>query len=59
MTGKELDYINDALNAEKLVIKKYQDYTQEISDPQLKNMCTKLAQEHQKHYDQIYNSLNS
>ncbi|WP_105615539.1 ferritin-like domain-containing protein [Vallitalea okinawensis] len=59
MTSKELSYCNDTLNAEKNIIKKYQEYSQEVTDPQLKNLCTKLATDHQKHYDQIYNTLNS
>lgn len=58
MTGKELSYVNDSLNAEKIIIQKYQDYCQQIQDPQLKNLCTKLANDHQKHYDGIYSQLN-
>lgn len=58
MTGKELSYINDALNAEKIIIGKYKDYSQQIQDPELKNLCTQHANEHQKHYDKIYSQLN-
>lgn len=59
MTSKELSYIVDALSQEKSVIKKYEDYREEITDPALKNLCTKLASKHQQHYDQLYGMLSS
>lgn len=59
MTTKELSYLNDLLNAEQIVIKKYRDYSQGCNDQQVQQLCNQLASQHQKHYDQIFQQLNS
>ncbi|MBC7960814.1 MAG: ferritin-like domain-containing protein [Vallitaleaceae bacterium] len=59
MTTKELEYLNDTLKGEQVIIKKYQDYSQSIQNPQLKAVCTDLVQKHQDHYSQLIQQLNS
>lgn len=59
MTTKELSYVNDLLNAEQIAIKKYRDYSQNCNDQQIQQMCNQLASQHQKHFNQILQQLNS
>lgn len=57
MTSKELSYVNDLLSQEEGLVKKYEDYIQNIQDPNLKTICNQLVSEHQSHYQKIYNTL--
>ncbi len=59
MTTKELSYCNDLLNQEKTLITKCQDYSSQISDTTLKNLCNRLAEKHLQNYNSIYQQLNS
>lgn len=59
MTSKELSYVNDVLTQTKTLIKKYQDYSTEVQDQCLKNLCDQMANKHMECYNGIYNQLNS
>jgi hypothetical protein len=53
MTPKELMYLEDSLGMEKQLQTKCSDYSNKISDDNLKNMLSDLAQEHQTHYNNL------
>ena len=59
MTSKELSYLNDALNSEQVIIKKYQDYSAVVSDQQIVTVLNDLTSKHQQHYNQLLQQLNS
>ncbi|GMQ60375.1 hypothetical protein AN1V17_47750 [Vallitalea sediminicola] len=59
MTTKELSYINDVLTQTKVLIEKYQDYSTQVQDESLKNLCTQMATKHMDCYNGIYSQLNS
>ena len=58
ITAKELSAIEDQLNYEQLLIKKYKNYAQMCQDAQLKTTCEHLAAQHKTHYDTIMNYLS-
>ncbi len=58
ITAKELSAIEDQLNYEQLLIKKYKNYAQMCQDAQLKTTCEQLAAQHKTHYDTIMNYLS-
>ncbi|MCT4542905.1 MAG: hypothetical protein N4A63_05145 [Vallitalea sp.] len=59
MTTKELSYINDTLTQTKVLIDKYRDYSSQVQDQTLKNLCTQMADKHMQCYNGIFNQLNS
>ncbi len=59
MTTKELEYLNDALQSEQVIIKKYKDYGQTVQNQQFKSVCNDMVQKHQDHYSQLIQQLNS
>jgi rubrerythrin len=59
MTSKELSYLSDALNSEQVAIKKYQDYSNSITDAQLKSACNDIIRKHQNHYTQLIQQFNA
>lgn len=59
MTSKELSYVEDILNAEKVIVTKYQDYANQITDPNLKSLCTQIASKHMQNYNNLFSQLNS
>ncbi|QUH31308.1 hypothetical protein [Vallitalea guaymasensis] len=59
MTTKELSYINDVLTQTKVLIDKYRDYSTQVQDESLKNLCNQMATKHMDCYNGIYNQLNS
>lgn len=58
MTPKELLYLEDAMGMEQQLKIKCMDYSCKIQDPQLKNMVSQLAQEHQRHFSSLMGQLN-
>lgn len=59
MTTKELDYINDTLMQTKVLVDKYHDYSNQVQDASLKDLCTRMADKHMQCYTSLYNQLNS
>jgi rubrerythrin len=57
LTTKELSALEDQLNYEKLMIKKYNSFSDQCSDPQLKSKCKQIAQQHQQHYNRLFSYL--
>lgn len=58
LTEKELTAIEDQLNGEKLLVTKFQAYSQMCTDPDLKKKCENIANKHQTHYTQLLSFLN-
>ena len=53
LTQKEQQLLSDQLNHEKVCIEKYNNYAQQVKDPQLKQMFSQYASEEQNHYDTV------
>ena len=58
LTSKELSALEDALNAERLLIKKYKTYALLSTDPQIKTQSEQTAGRHQNHFDRLLSFLN-
>ena len=58
LSAKELSSIEDQLNMEQLLIKKYNTYATMTSDSQLKATCKQIATQHQQHYQTLLGHLN-
>ena len=58
LTSKELTAIEDQLNMEQLLVKKYKTYAGMVGDQQLKTKCEQIANKHQAHYQRLLTYLN-
>ena len=58
LTSKELSAIEDQLNMEQVLVKKYKLYANACTDQQLKTKCEQIAAQHQNHYTTLLNELN-
>lgn len=58
LTQKELDFIEEQLRQEELMMHKFSMYAQLCSDPQLRQKCQQVAARHQNHYLRLLNHLN-
>ena len=57
LTLKELSAIEDQLNCEQMLIKKYKAYAQSATDPQIKTTCEQIAAQHKQHFDTLMGHL--
>lgn len=57
LTSKELSAIEDQLNAEQMLIKKFKAYAQIATDPQVKTTCEQIATQHKQHFDTLMGHL--
>ncbi|MCL2698002.1 MAG: hypothetical protein FWE74_07970 [Oscillospiraceae bacterium] len=57
MTPKELLYLEDSLGMERQLQTKCMDYSNKVQSPQLKNMLSGLAQQHQTQFNNLINHL--
>ncbi len=57
LTAKELSAIEDQLNCEQNLIKKYKAYAMAASDPQIKSTCEQIATQHKQHFDTLMGYL--
>lgn len=55
MTGKELQYLDDALGHAKFMITQAQEASSMLLDPSLKQQAQQLVSENQKLYTQFLN----
>lgn len=58
LTEKEITAIKDLQTQEETCIKKYEKYSKEAKDSELKNLFTTLKQQEQKHYQSLEQVLN-
>ncbi|MDR5658581.1 hypothetical protein RH915_03665 [Serpentinicella sp. ANB-PHB4] len=57
--ANNLKVVEDQLNYEALMNKKFSNYADYCTDAELKNLCQQSAQKHKQHYDNLLNYLNS
>ena len=57
LTEKELSALEDQLQMEQVLIKKYKGYAGIAQDPQIRDLCTRLASQHKQHYDTLMGHL--
>ncbi len=57
ITSKELELISDALCAEGLICKKARAYSKTLTDMELAECMTKIADEHEQRYNALLNVL--
>ena len=57
LTEKELSSINDTLNAEEQLVKKFKMLADSTNDQELKQTFTDISQKHQQHFNAIYAKL--
>lgn len=53
ITAKELELISDALTAEGLICKKARAYSKTLTDMDLAQCMTKIADEHEQRYNTL------
>ena len=54
MSGKDLQYIEDALGHEQILKKQCEDTAKNISDQELKSCVEQLSAKHQEIFNQFY-----
>ncbi|MFA9464154.1 MAG: spore coat protein [Velocimicrobium sp.] len=57
LSEKELSCLKDALSEEELLVKKYQMFAGEATDPEIKTKFTDISNKHQGHLDSLYEHL--
>ena len=58
LSEKELSAINELLCEEELLVKKYQMFSQQTSDVEMKKEFESIANKHQGHFNKLYSQLN-
>lgn len=58
LTSKELSAIEDQLNYEQVLVKKYRTFANSCSDPQLRQKCEQVASRHQDHFNRLMSHLS-
>ena len=58
LTSKELSALEDQLNYEQVLVKKYHTVAGSCSDPQLRTKCEQVASRHQDHFNRLMSHLN-
>lgn len=58
ITSKELSALEDQLNYEQVLVKKYRTYAASCADPQLRTKCEQVAARHQDHFNRLMGHLS-
>ncbi len=58
MTQKELIALEELLNSEQLLVKKFHHYASTAQDAQIKSTCEALSNRHKQHYDALMGYFN-
>ncbi len=58
LTAKELSALEDQLNCEQMLIKKFKLFAQSATDPQIKTTCENMAARHKQHFDTLMGHLS-
>ncbi len=59
LEANNLKVIKDQLESEALMNKKYSEYYQRITDPQIKSLCDEGCQVHRQNFDNLKTYLDS
>lgn len=57
LTAEELHALEDELNYEQTLVKKYRHYAQTAQDQQIKTTCNQIADQHKQHFDSLMGFL--
>ncbi len=57
LTVKELMALEEQLNGEQVLIKKYRSFASDCQDAQLKATCNQAADKHQQHFNTLMGYL--
>ncbi len=57
ITEKELSALGDLMNAEHVLHAKCCALASDAQDAELRDIYTKMAERHQRHFDQLYGNL--
>jgi len=57
LTEKELLAIEDQLNSEQMLVKKYKGYAGIAQDQHIIDTCNQLAQQHKHHFETLMGHL--
>ena len=57
LSGKELTALEDQLNYEQTLVKKFATYSQQCQDPVLKEKCSRIADRHRQHFNTLMTYL--
>ncbi len=57
LSEKELTGLNELLNEEELLVKKFQMLAQHSQDTEVKGKFTEIANKHQEHFKSLYAQL--
>ena len=58
LTEKELSLLEDQLNSESLLVKKFRAVAENSTDPALRGKCEQIAAKHKEHFDRLMTYLN-
>jgi len=59
LDSNNLKVLEDQLDYESLMTKKFSNYAHYCTDTELKNLCEQASQKHNQHYSELLNYLNS
>lgn len=59
LSSKNLTILEDELNHESLLVHKYEQASQQCTDPQLRQLCSSIAEKHHSHFTTLLDYLNS
>jgi len=59
LTTKNLAILSDQLGQEALLVHKYAQAAQAVTDPALRSQLTSMSDQHRNHYNTLLNYLNS
>ncbi|HZW83786.1 MAG TPA: hypothetical protein VFF14_10265 [Candidatus Deferrimicrobium sp.] len=59
LSATNLHILEDELGHESVLVHKYQQAADMCTDPQLKQLCSSVAQKHTNHFNTLYDYLNS
>ena len=57
LSERELSFLNDSLNEEDLLVKKYLMLAMQAQDAELKQKLEQVAARHQSHFNELYSLL--
>jgi len=58
LTAEELKALEDELNCEQLLVKKYHSYASLAQDTVIRDSCLQIANRHKQHFDTLMSHLN-
>jgi len=58
LTAEELHALEDELNYEQILVKKFRNYANVPQDKQIQDTCNQIANQHKKHFDALMGFLS-